>query len=133
MVIGTPKEVCALAIMRKIHMKSLKMAVFDDADVTATTHLVQVHLLDQLQDRWEKIMVSSTMKSIKAAPKNAINIFQLSLDHIIPNIRHYIIEIEDSNTKQKAKTIFELLKPSADFSTMIFCNVIIIWLFLSID
>lgn len=62
-IVGTPKEIVTYRILGLFDVKKIQMAVFDDGDVVATSHLVIDHVVRHLQPSCQKILFSATLNN----------------------------------------------------------------------
>lgn len=62
-IIGTPKEIATYRILGLFDVKKIQMAVFDDGDIVATSHLVIDHVVRHLPPNCQKILFSATLNN----------------------------------------------------------------------
>lgn len=82
-------------------MKDVCIAVFDDADITASSQIVYQHLLNRLS--CQKIFVSSHKKAKAVAQIGHISQMKLFIDNrVMPNnIEHYFVKCLSIDAKSQ--------------------------------
>lgn len=117
--IGTPKEVVALSIVRAFCIETISMCILDDADVINTTNLVQSNILLKLTN-CQKVLVSST--SLHGAMTGVDNC-EFIKDNQPKNTMQFVVKCQDVPDKINAIiAIYKALK-ACNGKGFVFMNV----------
>lgn len=102
-IVGTHREIVAFYLLGLIKTTSLKIAVFDDADITATTNFTKEHIINKLPPSCQKVFTSS-FKMVPNLTSNLVELRLLHDDNLFPhsNIDNFYV---DCNTSQKYEII----------------------------
>lgn len=61
--VGSPKEIISLKILRLFNVEQLSMCGFDDGDLIITTKLIKENIIANLKNTCRKILISSTVQN----------------------------------------------------------------------
>lgn len=71
-IIGVPKAIVAFGLFSVFDIKKLSIAVFDNADVTVSSDLVQQNIIRHLSSQCQKIYLSCTKMPTKPNMRNVV-------------------------------------------------------------
>lgn len=117
--IGTPKEVASLGIIRVFNIEDISLCVFDDADVVATTNFIKTNVIDRLK-RCRMLFLSSVCLN---SVKNNLKKSQLIIKKTTMNAVQYFMKISDISEKIAAIVKIYNLLTTPQRQCIVFFNV----------
>lgn len=121
-VVGSPKEVVSLKIMRIFNIEDVSLCVIDDADVVCTTSLIKDHITNSVNN-CRKILIASggSYSDVLARPYGVSNDREYLRD-VNMNVEQYCIKCPVATRFLVVETIHAMLV-GKKAQGIIFCTV----------
>lgn len=129
-IVGTPKEIVAYRMLGVFNLKNVTTLVIDDADVVATSHLVNMHLINQVSEQCQVIMMSLTFNK-KTLQQVSGKFIQMKREEEIPEtIQQFAIhQMATENKIHVLRKICDELNRNTNGQAIVFCNVCYVFIY----